>query len=61
MPETSYCTLGKTLNSLKKKLKCEEDHRSYDTTFAVAKRKPEKIQVCMGFEPLSSAIPVQRS
>ena len=31
-------------------------------TFAVAKRKPEKkIQACTGFEPLTSAIPVQRS
>ena len=28
-----------------------------DATFAVAKRKPEKIQVCTGFEPLTSAIP----
>ena len=33
-----------------------------DATFAVAKRKPEKkIQACTGFEPLTSAIPVQRS
>ena len=30
-------------------------------TFAVAKRKPEKIQACTGFEPLNSAIEVQRS
>ena len=32
-------------------------------TFAVAKRKPEKkkIQACTGFEPLTSAMPVQRS
>ena len=29
--------------------------------YAVAKRKPEKIQACTGFEPLTSAIPVQRS
>ena len=28
-----------------------------DATFAVAKRKPEKIQACTGFEPLTSAIP----
>ena len=28
-----------------------------DATFAVAKRKPEKIQPCTGFEPLTSAIP----
>ena len=32
-----------------------------DATFAVAKRKPEKVQACMGFEPMTSAIPVQRS
>ena len=32
-----------------------------DATFAVAKRKPEKIQACIGFEPLNSAIPVQHS
>ena len=31
------------------------------TTFAVAKRQPEKIQACTGLEPLTSAIPVQRS
>ena len=31
-------------------------------TYAVAKRKPEKkIQACTGFEPLTSAILVQRS
>ena len=30
-------------------------------TFSVAKRKPEKIQACMGFELLTSAIPVQCS
>ena len=30
-----------------------------DVTFAVAKRKPEKIQSCTGFEPLTSAILVQ--
>ena len=32
-----------------------------DATFVVAKRKSEKIQACTGFEPLISAIPVQRS
>ena len=31
-----------------------------EATFAVGKRKPEKIQVCKGFEPLTCAIPVQR-
>ena len=30
-------------------------------TYAVAKKKPEKIQARTGFEPLTSAIPVQRS
>ena len=28
-------------------------------TYAVAKRKPKKIQACTAFEPLTSAIPVQ--
>ena len=33
-----------------------------DAIFAAGKRKPEKkIQGCKGFEPLTSAIPVQRS
>ena len=33
-----------------------------DATFAVAKRKPKKKnQAFTGFEPLTSAIPVQRS
>ena len=32
-----------------------------DATFAVAKREPEKIQACTGFEHLTPAIPVQRS
>ena len=34
-----------------------------DTTFAIiiVKRKPEKNQACSGFEPVTSAIPVQRS
>ena len=30
-----------------------------DATFAVVKRNAEKIQACTGFEPLTSAIPVQ--
>ena len=34
---------------------------SYKATFAVVKRKPEKIQACTGFEPLTSLIPVQCS
>ena len=32
-----------------------------DATFVVSKRKSEKIQACTGFEPLTSAIPMQRS
>ena len=33
-----------------------------DTTYAVVKRKPEKKnQACTGFEPVTSAIPVQHS
>ena len=32
-----------------------------DATFLVAKRKSEKIQACTGFEPLTSAIPMQLS
>ena len=32
-----------------------------DTTFAIVKRKPEKNKACTGFEPMTSAIPVQRS
>ena len=39
----------------------KEDHRSLGAPFAVARRKPEKIQVYTGFETLTSAIPVQRS
>ena len=39
----------------------KEDHRSYRHNFGVAKRKPEKLQASTGFEPLTSAIPVQRS
>ena len=40
----------------------KDDHRSRTQLCAVAKRKPEKIQACTtGFEPLTSAIPVQRS
>ena len=41
----------------------KKDHRSYTVyaTFAVAKRKPKKIQACTRFQPLTSAIPVQRS
>ena len=32
-----------------------------NTTKAVVKIRPEKIQGCMGFEPMTSAIPVQCS
>ena len=31
-----------------------------EATFAVGKRKSEKMQTCTGFGPLTSAIPVQR-
>ena len=31
------------------------------TTYVVVKIRPEKIQVCTGFEPMTSAIPVQCS
>ena len=30
-------------------------------TFADAKRKPQKLQACTGFEPLTSEIPVESS
>ena len=39
----------------------EDHHRYIDANFAVAKRKPAKIQACSGFEPLTSVIPVLRS
>ena len=39
----------------------KEDHLVINATFAVAKRKPEKIPACTGFEPLTFAIPVQHS
>ena len=39
----------------------KDDHRNYRRNFGVAKRKPEKVQACTGFEPLTSAIPMQRS
>ena len=38
-----------------------EEHRSYIRNFCSCETKPEKIQACTGFEPLTSAIPVQRS
>ena len=31
------------------------------TTFTVGKKSLKKIQACKGFEPLTAAIPVQRS
>ena len=39
----------------------KKDDAVIDAAFAVAERKTEKIQACTGFEPLTSAIPVQRS
>ena len=35
----------------------KEDHRIFDTVFRSCKRKPGKIQACMGFEPLTSWVP----
>ena len=44
------------------KIELCEDHRSEDvSTQAVEKKKPEKIQAWTGIEPMTSAIPVQRS
>ena len=35
----------------------KEDHRIFDATqFCSCERKPENIQACTGFEPLTSAI-----
>ena len=43
-------------------LELYEDHRSEGfSTYAVEKKKPEKIQAWTGIEPMTSAIPVQRS
>ena len=39
----------------------KDDHRSQKRNFGVAKTKPEKIQPCSGFEPLTSMIPVECS
>ena len=40
----------------------KEDQRSYRRNFCSRKKKAyEKIQACMGFKLLTSAIPVQRS
>ena len=35
----------------------KEDHHSYRRKFCSCERKPEKIQACTGFEPLTSVIP----
>ena len=40
--------------------KCKEDLAVINATYAVAKRKPEKIRLA-GIRTLTSAIPVQRS
>ena len=40
--------------------KCKEDPRIINATYAVAKRKPEKIRFA-GIRTLTSAIPEQRS
>ena len=39
----------------------KEDHRSYRGNFCNWEKKAWKIQACRGFEPLTSALPVQRS
>jgi len=33
-------------------MKCKEDHRSYDTTYAVARRQPEKNSGLYGIRTL---------
>ena len=48
-------------NCAVKKLYEKRSSQLIDATFAVAKREPEKIQACTGFEHLTPAIPVQRS
>ena len=42
-----------TLNGEKKEDSLKEIISVMDATFAVVKRKPEKIQACKGFEPLT--------
>ena len=42
-----------TLNGEKKEDSLKEIISIMDATFAVVKRKPEKIQACKGFEPLT--------
>ena len=44
-----------------KNIKCKWDHRSYRRNFCSCEKKAWKIQACTGFEPLTSAMPVQRS
>ena len=39
----------------------ESDLRSYEHYLSSSERRPEKIQACTGFEPMTSAIPVQCS
>ena len=39
----------------------KEDHRSYRGNVCNWEKKAWKIQACRGFEPLTSALPVQRS
>ena len=40
----------------------KEDHRSYIPNLCSCEKKSlKRIQACTGFEPLSSAIPLQRS
>ena len=46
---------------VKNYMKVESHSAVIDAPFAVAKRKTERIWACTGFEPLTSAIPVQHS
>ena len=39
----------------------KDDHRSYTQLLQLRKESLKKIQACTGFEPVTSAIPVQRS
>ena len=39
----------------------KEDHCSKRHNFCSCEKKAKKIQACTGFEPLTFAIPVQRS
>ena len=40
-------------------ISCKEDHRSDRRNICSCEKKPEKIQACTGFEPLTCSTPVQ--